>query len=208
MQRPSLEETPPTKPLSLKRALALGALCFGLGVAFTSFYRSSPAPLAQPVISRQATQDPASVPLAPLAGGIPSPEPLPSDSQGNQQTFGQDQNEEPDVAAQARQMMQQFLEEQMEIPEVTSMGGAQITRREDQAHIFYDVPITGLQKQDLQISVGDGMITVSGKVQNQDLFSSFRKSFSIPEGVDAEKVKITPQEEKLVIEFPKRSPSR
>ncbi|MBU6376449.1 MAG: Hsp20/alpha crystallin family protein [Bdellovibrionales bacterium] len=201
-QHPSPAEPPRPQLLGLKRAWAIGLLCFGLGVAFTSFYRGSSTPSASPATSR----------LASPSAAISSPEPLPLDSVASPQNGPQDQkleqNEEPDVAAQARQMMQQFLEEQMEIPEVTSMGGAQITRREDQTHIFYDVPITGLQKQDLQISVGDGMITVSGKIQNEDLFSSFRKSFSIPEGVEAEKVKIIPQEEKLVIEFPKQSTSR
>ena len=178
--------------------LAGAAACFVLGVGATLLFlsrKSSPQtpplnPSRRDVVGIDSQTEP------PLASAHP-----PSVSTGQATSTNEATN---DVLAEARQLMNAFLEEQLEIPPVTSMGGNKITRRETKTHIYYDVPIAGLKKEDLHIQVGDGMITVSGKIEREDLFSSFRKSFSIPEGVHAEQARILPEADSLVIEFPKR----
>jgi HSP20 family molecular chaperone IbpA len=113
-------------------------------------------------------------------------------------------DEAEDMIAQAQKLMDSFMEDQFTVPPIRGTGVDGISKREDDGHVYYDVPIEGLKKEDVDVQVGDGQISVAGRIEKENFFSSFHRSFPIPDGVDAERVQIKPLNDKLVIEFPKK----
>ena len=94
----------------------------------------------------------------------------------------------------------------------TEIKSAQINRREDKDNVYYDVFLDGLKPQEFNVNVKDGQIHITAKIEQikedtetKSLFqSSFRRSFSAPLDVDPEKFRVTEENQKIVIVFPKR----
>jgi len=108
------------------------------------------------------------------------------------------------MLSEARKILDDLFEEQLEVPPLRGVGDDGMTRREDAGHIYYDVQIEGLKREDLKIRVGEGMISISGKYERENFISRFDRSFSIPEGVDPASARITPHADKLVLQFTRR----
>ena len=101
---------------------------------------------------------------------------------------------------------------------ISSFGsGNTISVEEDEDDQFKYIVINakGVDKENLKIDVTDGMVNISGEIkQSSDdqsvgsysrssFVSRFNKSFNIPYGVDANKVKIDQNNDKIIIKFPK-----
>jgi HSP20 family molecular chaperone IbpA len=97
-----------------------------------------------------------------------------------------------------------MFDEQFDVPPLRGLGDDGMRRREDAGHLYYDVPIEGLKKEDLKIKVGEGMISISGKYERENFISRFDRSFAIPDGVDPASARIEVHEDRLVLEFRKK----
>lgn len=87
----------------------------------------------------------------------------------------------------------------------------QITRREDKDNIYFDVDLDGQKANEFNVNVKNGQINISGKVEqkqenaeSRSVFQSrFQQSFPAPPDVDADKFKVTEENQKIVIILPK-----
>jgi len=96
-------------------------------------------------------------------------------------------------------------------------GGSagEVKKREDEKSVYFDVTIKDVDPKKINIKVENGQIQISGTVEkkvekkseNGDeasySSSSFHRSFPVPPQVDASKVQIDQQGDKLVLKFPK-----
>lgn len=90
-----------------------------------------------------------------------------------------------------------------------------IEEHEDDRYKYIEILADGIDKNSLNITIEDGMVSISGEISKTDdnqsqnsrsvssYVSKFSKSFSIPYGVDEDKVKIDAKDNKVVIKFPK-----
>lgn len=87
-------------------------------------------------------------------------------------------------------------------------SGVQVNQREDQHAVYLDIMIAGLDSENLNVEVKDSLVTLKGYVvkKNDDgseAQRSFHEQFSVPDGVDAQKVEIDHDKDKLILKFPK-----
>lgn len=190
-----------------------GILCFAMGAAtvlvFDSLRESFRQSTRPEKTSRRAdTQDLDSIPIQHL------PQATPTDSRAGAfpalpgGSLGAGMKDAEDMMREAQKLMDSvmndFVDDQLTVPPIRGTGLDGISKREDSTHIYYDVPVEGLKKEDIDIQVSDGQISVSGKIERENFFSSFHRTFPIPAGVDETRAKIQPLPDKLVIEFPKK----
>jgi len=83
-----------------------------------------------------------------------------------------------------------------------------------------EVAAPGLTKDDFDVSVDDNMLTISSEKEQEDekkeenymrrefSYSSFRRTFSLPEGVDAEKIEASHKNGVLTIKLPKKEEAK
>ena len=82
-----------------------------------------------------------------------------------------------------------------------------ITQREDDHYIYYDVSVEGLKPEKVNLKVENGQLSISGQVEKKSdeggsssfYSSSFHRSFPVPLSVDSGKIQIE-QKEKILIE--------
>lgn len=87
----------------------------------------------------------------------------------------------------------------------------EVKRTEDDRYVYYEVQADGLDQQSLKISVKDGQIDISGKIEKKTedpeaqsvMTSSFRQRFTVPPEVDPDRAVIEPQSDRVVIKLPK-----
>ena len=95
------------------------------------------------------------------------------------------------------------------------MGGGdanEITRREDEHSVYYDLVIDELAPEQVKVKVIDTQLHISGKTEKKTsigglssfVSSTFTRSIPAPENVDTTRLKIHQTPGKLTIEFPKR----
>ena len=75
--------------------------------------------------------------------------------------------------------------------------------REDDKAVYIDILAADIQKDDLKVSVAEGTVTITGKIDRGGFSSRFERSFPVPEGADASRVNIRSEGDRVVIEFPK-----
>lgn len=90
-----------------------------------------------------------------------------------------------------------------------------VETRESDEFLIYEISGEGIDEKSIDIKVSDGMITISGRVDQKAttdesgsassyvVSSSFSQSFSIPRDVDSDKVKMEHVDGKILIKFPK-----
>lgn len=86
-----------------------------------------------------------------------------------------------------------------------------ITRREDDHFVYYDIAVDGLRQEKVNVKVENGQLTISGQVEKKSeegnsgsyFKSSFQRSFPVPSNVDSGKFQLEQGKEKLVVKFPK-----
>lgn len=88
---------------------------------------------------------------------------------------------------------------------------ADVSKREDDQFVYYDIAVKGLKDEKVNVRVEDGQITISGQVENKTddeggasfTSSRFHRSFPVPYGVDPNRVQMTQEKDRLVVKFPK-----
>ncbi|MDG0815811.1 Hsp20/alpha crystallin family protein [Bdellovibrio svalbardensis] len=96
-----------------------------------------------------------------------------------------------------------------------------ISKREDDGFIYYDIRINDLNPTSIDTKVENGYVTITGTVEkkNQDIGtdetdristlhfykSTFNRTFPLPDNVNADKMQMTPEKDKIVLKFPKVS---
>lgn len=91
-----------------------------------------------------------------------------------------------------------------------------ISKREDDKYIYYDIKIENLNLTSINTKVENGHISITGTLEkkndskDKDNFSShsyfkstFSRTFPLPDGVDAGKMETVPEKDKIVLKFPK-----
>jgi HSP20 family molecular chaperone IbpA len=88
---------------------------------------------------------------------------------------------------------------------------ADISQREDDKYLYYDISVEGLKPEKVKVKVENGQLSISGQVENKSeqagsssyFVSSFHRSVPVPPNVDPSKVQIDQEKDKLVVKFPK-----
>ena len=114
-----------------------------------------------------------------------------------------------------RDLMQNFFEDQTGI----SMPAVNVVETNDNFRI--EVAAPGLEKKDFKIDLDNNVLTISsekeernesqeeGKFMRREFsYSSFRRSFSLPNSVDEEKIKANHKDGILSIILPKREEAK
>jgi len=114
-----------------------------------------------------------------------------------------------------RDLIQNFFEDQTGI----SMPAVNVVETNDNFRI--EVAAPGLEKKDFKIDLDNNVLTISsekeernesqeeGKFMRREFsYSSFRRSFSLPNSVDAEKIKANHKDGILSIILPKREEAK
>lgn len=133
----------------------------------------------------------------------------------NDDFFGKSKNPFAEMQRMQRQMLKEFNE-----PDVfqnsfnnwykNKFGGGNIyelTQREDENFIYYEIQLEGLHPQKVDVDVKDGQVFISGSAEattkDSLVESTFQRSFPVPPNVDANKLTMEQQESKMIIKFPK-----
>ena len=108
----------------------------------------------------------------------------------------------------------QDLSSNFSIPSFPS-NSIDILQKEDDKFIIYEVKGEGIDTNSINIEVTDGLVNINGRVDQKKteekdgqsssvtMTSNFSQSFSIPEGVDTNDVKMEQVNDKIIIKFPK-----
>jgi HSP20 family molecular chaperone IbpA len=86
-----------------------------------------------------------------------------------------------------------------------------ISQREDDHAVYYDISIEGLKPEDVKIKVENDQLMISGEVEKKteeggnSTFSrsSFHRSFPLPPNVESDQVQLERKSGKLIVKFPK-----
>jgi HSP20 family molecular chaperone IbpA len=105
--------------------------------------------------------------------------------------------------------------EQMRQMRNLSGGGdvGEIKRREDKDFVYYDIGIEGIEKKNFNFKIADGQISISGQAERKaeengtgTYFSStFHRSFPVPPNVDAKRVQVEQDKDRVTLKFPRVS---
>jgi hypothetical protein len=83
-----------------------------------------------------------------------------------------------------------------------------LNEREDDKYVYLDLKVEDPKATSLKTSVEDGYLSITGEIeknQGDDVYykSSFSRTFPLPSGVDAAKMQMEPDGDKIVFKFPK-----
>jgi HSP20 family molecular chaperone IbpA len=101
-----------------------------------------------------------------------------------------------------------------------NFGGAAITdisKREDDSFVYYDVTVEDLKSTSINTKVEEGYLTISGTIEKKSgdeggednyaatsvFKSSFNRTFSLPQDVDPDKMQMLTEKDKVILKFPK-----
>lgn len=197
----------------LKHQITIGTLCFILGIAVILLIQNYKKPVDQDAgaASGNFSQE----------SGIDST----FDSLFNDDFFRSSKSPFEEMRRMQERMMKQF-DSSGDDPGAglfdswfkKKFGGGDpgdISMREDEEFIYYDVVVKDLVNSKLDIRVQDGQITISGTIEkktssqnnqkNSSRFysSTFHRSFPVPHGVDDTKAQMEQNGEKIIIKLPK-----
>lgn len=88
----------------------------------------------------------------------------------------------------------------------------QIYEKEDNNYKYIELVSDGLDKENLNINIENGMVTIKGEIKKSDqrgnsqtqYYSTFQKSFNVPIGVVEEEVSFDSRDNKVIVKFPKQ----
>ncbi len=102
----------------------------------------------------------------------------------------------------------------------TGVSVPAVNIKEDRDDFIIEVAAPGLTKKDFNINVEDNVLIITSEKEYQDEnkdekymrrefgYSSFRRTFSLPEGVDADKIKASHKDGVLTISLPKKEEAK
>ncbi len=94
--------------------------------------------------------------------------------------------------------------------------GYHVDVREDAEHVYVEAELPGLSKDDIEITLGDGLMTISGEKKfehdeakenyhvRERRYGNFRRTFQLPSVVDESKVQATLKDGVLLVTLDKR----
>ncbi|WP_295903821.1 Hsp20/alpha crystallin family protein [uncultured Bdellovibrio sp.] len=101
--------------------------------------------------------------------------------------------------------MEKFFENFAQAPatqtERTYSPAYEITEGENYYLISADLP--GVKKEDIKIEMNENVLTISGERKRDNKTASFKRSFSVPNTVDFEKIEANHEDGVLSIQLPK-----
>lgn len=133
----------------------------------------------------------------------------------SQSLFGSPVEDENDPIARMQKMQermeQSILQDQLGGNAQTFNTGGEISQREDEKFVYYDLELGDGELKEMQANVSGGQLQISARLESTEqvngmqssINSSFNRSFPVPPGVDAEKFRMNQEGKKLVISFPK-----
>lgn len=85
--------------------------------------------------------------------------------------------------------------------------------REDDKYIYYEIDTENQTPKELKVNVQGGQLSITGKIESKNesddsssfYSSSFHRSFPVPENVDADKMRMEQENNKIVLKFPKKN---
>lgn len=89
-----------------------------------------------------------------------------------------------------------------------------VEQAEDDDFVYYKIKAEGIDKNNLSVVVENGYLKISGKIEKTNessaedtsskshYSSQFARSFPVPNGVDADKVKIETSNQEIIVKFP------
>jgi len=110
------------------------------------------------------------------------------------------------------------LMSEMDLGNFMTMPAVNVSEDKDVFRI--EVAAPGLDKKDIKLDVDDNVLTISAEkelskedkeknfLRREFSYSSFRRSFTLPEGVDGEKIKANHKDGVLSIAIPKKEEAR
>ncbi len=92
-----------------------------------------------------------------------------------------------------------------------------ISKREDDDFVYYDVNVDDVNATSINAKVESGYVTITGAIENKsdseekdkgftshNVFkSSFDRTFPLPENIDANKMQMLTEKDKIILKFPK-----
>lgn len=92
-----------------------------------------------------------------------------------------------------------------------SLGVGQLSQREDEHFVYFDLEVEDLKSTSIQSKVENGYLTVSGVVEKKNtdenvqhsFKSEFHRTFPLPEGIDTKKMEVVSEGHKVTFKFPK-----
>ena len=94
-------------------------------------------------------------------------------------------------------------------------NASDITTREDDRFVYYELNTGNLSPQNLKIDIKDNMVKITGKTirtkenkengvkSSSQYYSSFYRVLPVPGGTNADKAKVNVKNHKIIIKFPK-----
>lgn len=102
-------------------------------------------------------------------------------------------------------------------PDRSSVFSPPVDFYEDEKNVYVEVELPGLSKDDVKVSVHEGLLTIEGVrkterggeganyLRFEGKFGTFSRSFDLPEEVNADKASAMFENGVLRVEFPKRN---
>lgn len=74
---------------------------------------------------------------------------------------------------------------------------------EGESHYLVNADLPGVKKEDIKIEINENVLTISGERKRENKTASFKRSFSMPNTVDFEKIEANHEDGVLSIYIPK-----
>ena len=89
-------------------------------------------------------------------------------------------------------------------------GIGNITSREDENHIYYDIPLEGVDPSSVQTKVQNGYLTIQAEVKKEEspgsfFQSSFQQSFPLSSNVEPGQIRISSEKDKITLQLTKKT---
>lgn len=107
--------------------------------------------------------------------------------------------------------MHERIFKKFKFPKKNVRESVPIIKREDQQFVYYDIDLDSFDNKKLDVKVENGQIQIMAQTEKHSStghsksysLSSFHQSFPVPDNVDADKVQMLRESNKLVVKFPK-----
>jgi HSP20 family protein len=120
--------------------------------------------------------------------------------------FGEEENDPFEEMRRLQKQMMQGMSGQ------GVSGAGDVETREDDEFVYYDIAIPGVDPKNLQVTIENGQLSISGKSEQKSdesgtgvyYSSQFHRTFPVPPNTDSDKVQVDSGKDKITLKFPKK----
>ncbi len=120
--------------------------------------------------------------------------------------FGEEENDPFDEMRRLQKQMMQGM------VNPGGSGAGDVESREDDKFVYYDISIPGVDPKNLQVTIENGQLSISGKSEQKSddtgngvyYSSQFHRTFPVPPETDSDKVQVESGKDKITLKFPKK----